>query len=69
MLTKRRMYDSTIEEDLRSLGYVIKYSKGVLELVIIVMRQRLHPCLDFLLTVNGLPATGSALASVPASGT
>ncbi len=48
MLSQRRMDDSTVEEDLGGVGNAIELLQCQIELVVIVVAQGGHPCLDFL---------------------
>ena len=44
------MDNTAVEKDLRCVGDAIEASESFLELIIVVMRQRLDPCLDLLLS-------------------
>lgn len=70
MLAQRSMYDSAIEENFRSVGDVVEDLQGFLELVIVIVGKRFHPCFDFLCQVSrfGCIACNSAHL-VPASTT
>jgi hypothetical protein len=48
MFAQGSMYHSAVEEDFRGIGDVIEDLQGFLELIILIVGQRLHPCLDFL---------------------
>jgi hypothetical protein len=70
MLAQRSMYDSAIEEDFRSVGDVVEDLQGFLELVIVVLGKRFHPCFDFLCQVSGFSRIGcKSTQPVPASTT
>ena len=48
MFANRRMDHTTVEEDLGSVGDVVEDAERVLKLIVVVVVQRLDPCLNFL---------------------
>lgn len=52
MLAQSGMYDPAIEQNLRCIGNGIECLQGLLEFIIIVMRQRLHPSFDLLINID-----------------
>lgn len=42
------MYNPTIEQDLRSVGYFLERMKCLFEFMVVVLSNSLDPCLDFL---------------------
>jgi hypothetical protein len=70
MLAQRSMYDSAIEENLRSVGNVVEDLQGFLELVIVIVGKRFHPCFDFLYRVSRFGChRGNSTQLAPASTT
>jgi hypothetical protein len=54
MLAQRSMYDSAVEKNFGGVGDVVKDLQRLLKFVVVVMGERLHPCLNFLPTVSRL---------------
>jgi hypothetical protein len=70
MLAQRSMYHSAIEENFRSVGDVVEDLQGFLELVIVIVGKRFHPCFDFLCQVSRFGCIGFHPSQlVPASKT
>ena len=42
------MYDATVEEYFRSIGYIVKSLQRLLELIVVIMPEGCDPSLDFL---------------------
>lgn len=42
------VYYTAVEEDLRGVGDCVEYSQGRLELLIVIVTERLDPSFDFL---------------------
>lgn len=52
MVPYGRTDDATVEEDFGRVGDAVKHAEGFLKLLVVIMDQRLHPCLDFLSSVS-----------------
>lgn len=48
MLAQRRVYHPAVEQDLGRVGDVVERPQSFVELVVVVVAQRFHPCLDLL---------------------
>lgn len=48
MLSYSRVDNAAVKQDLGGVGDVIEDLEGLLELLVVIVRQRLHPRLDFL---------------------
>lgn len=48
VLAQGSMYDTTVEEYFRGIGYIIKSLQRLLELIVVVMPEGGDPGLDFL---------------------
>lgn len=51
MLSYSRVDNAAVKQDLGGVGDVIEDLESLLELLVVIVRKRLHPCLDFLYPV------------------
>lgn len=51
MLSYSRVDNAAVKQDLGGVGDVIEDLEGLLELLVVIVRKRLHPGLDFLYPV------------------
>lgn len=56
MFTNGGVDDPAIEQDLGGIGDVIEDGQGLLELLVVVVAQRLDPSFDFLTRVSKIRA-------------
>jgi hypothetical protein len=52
MLSQRGLYHSAVEKDLGRVGNLSKGGKGFVELITVIVIERLDPSLDFLLGIK-----------------
>lgn len=66
------MDNAAIEQDLGGIGDIVKDAERFVEFIIVVVSERLHPCLDFLsrsVRSSSRARTNHVLCDIPASTT